>query len=64
VAIGLAAALASARVLGNLLFEVSPLDPWTYGFVAAALVAVSVVATLLPALRATRVDPMASIRGE
>jgi len=64
VALGLAGALASARVLRNLLFEVSPLDPWTYGVVAAVLALVSVAATLLPALRATRVDPMASIRRE
>jgi len=64
VLIGLAAALASARLLGSLLFEVSPLDPWTYGLVAAALTLVSVVATWLPALRATRLDPLASIRGD
>jgi predicted permease len=62
--LGLAAALASARVLGNLLFEVSPLDPWTYGGVAALLGLVSLAATLLPALRATRADPLASIRSE
>jgi predicted permease len=64
VAIGIVAALASARVLGNLLFEVSPLDPWTYGIVAAVLGLVSLGATLLPAVRATRADPLASIRSE
>lgn len=62
IVIGLVAALALARLLGNLLFEVSPLDPWTYGLVAVVLALVSLVASLLPALRATRVDPLTSIR--
>jgi len=62
--LGLAAALASARVLGNLLFEVSPLDPWTYTLVAGVLTLVALAATSVPALRATRVDPVTSIRGE
>ena len=61
---GWSAAMASARILGNLLYEVSPLDPWTYGAVAAVLALVSVAATWLPAHRATRVDPMTSMRSE
>lgn len=64
VAVGLVVALASARVLESLLFEVSPLDPWTYGTVVAVLTLVSVAAAWLPARRATRVDPLTSIRSE
>ena len=64
VILGLLGAMASARVLGSLLFEVSPLDPWTYASVAAVLALVSVAATWLPAWRATRVDPMTSMRAE
>ncbi len=62
--LGLAAAMASARVLGDLLYEVSPLDPWTYVLVAVLLAAVSVAATWLPARRATRLDPAVSLRGD
>lgn len=62
--LGLGAALASARLLDNLLFEVSPLDPWTYVAVATVLTLVSVAATWVPAFRATRVDPAASMRRE
>lgn len=64
VILGLLGAMASARVLGSLLFEVSPLDLWTYASVAAVLALVSVAATWLPAWRATRVDPMTSMRAE
>ncbi|MFC1660983.1 ABC transporter permease [Gemmatimonadota bacterium] len=64
VIIGLLLALASGRVLGSLLFEVSALDPLTYGAVAVVLALVSMAATGVPAFRATRVDPIASIRDE
>jgi predicted permease len=62
--LGLAAAMGSARLLGDLLYEVSPLDPWTYALVAAVLATVSIAATWLPAWRATRLDPAESLRGE
>ena len=62
--VGLAAAMGSARVLGDLLYEVSPLDPWTYALVAAVLATVSAAATWIPAWRATRLDPAESLRGE
>jgi predicted permease len=62
--LGLVAAMGSARVLGDLLYEVSPLDPWTHVLVAAVLAAVSVAATWLPAHRATRLDPAESLRCE
>jgi predicted permease len=62
VVIGLVAALLSARVLGTLLFEVSALDPWSYVTVVAVLTLVSLAAAWLPARRATRVDPLTSMR--
>jgi putative ABC transport system permease protein len=61
--IGLAGALASSRVLEGLLYEVSPLDPWTYAAVVLVLALVAAAATWLPARRATRTDPVASLRG-
>ena len=64
VAVGLAAAMASTRVLRSLLFEVTPTDPLTLGAVACLLLAVAVAATLWPARRATKVDPMVALRYE
>ncbi len=64
VVVGLLLALASGIVLESLLYEVSPLDPLTYGVVAIVLVVVSMAATLLPAYRATRLDPITSLREE
>ena len=46
------------------LFEISPHDPLTYGSVALLLTIVAFVATIVPALRATRVDPMIALRAE
>jgi predicted permease len=62
--VGVGAAMASARLLENLLFQVSPLDPWTYLSVASVLAAVAMLATWAPALRATRADPMAGMRSD
>ena len=64
VAIGLLIALAAGRLLGNLLYEVSPLDPLTYGAVALLLAFVSVGASYVPAYRAMRLDPIKSLREE
>ena len=64
VALGLAAAVATTRVLSSLLFEVTPTDPPTLGAVAGLLLAVALAATLLPARRATKVDPMVALRYE
>lgn len=61
---GLLLALASARVLGGLLYEVSPLDVRVYVAVAAVLGLVALAATYLPAYRATRVDPAVGMRSE
>jgi len=64
VIIGILAALGSSRLLATLLYEVSAVDPLTYVLVALVLGAVCLVAAYLPALRATRVDPLTSIRSE
>jgi ABC-type antimicrobial peptide transport system permease subunit len=61
---GLAGALATTRMLASMLFEVRPNDPPTYLVTALTLALVALVATLLPALRATRVDPIESMRSE
>jgi predicted permease len=64
VACGVGAALALMRSMSSLLFEVSPVDVPTYGAASLGLVAAVVVATYLPARRATRVDPLVSLRCE
>ena len=63
-AVGLAGAAALTRVTSNLLFEVSALDPYAFVAAAAAMAVVGVVAALIPAHRATRVDPTTALRAE
>jgi putative ABC transport system permease protein len=63
-ALGLGAALALSRTMESLLFEVQPSDPITLVSVACMILLVSAVAAVLPAWRATRVDPMVALRYE
>jgi predicted permease len=64
VLIGLAGAVLGTRVLTKLLFGVKPGDPLTFGVVAALLVIVAIVAGIVPARRASRVDPLVALRAE
>lgn len=61
---GLAGAAALTRVLGSLLYGVNPIDPVTYIAVTTGLITTAVIASYLPALRATTVDPVHALRAE
>jgi putative ABC transport system permease protein len=62
--IGFAVALAMGRVVSSLIFGVRPTDPLTFATVASLLIAVGVLATIVPAYRATRVEPVRTLRDE
>jgi putative ABC transport system permease protein len=62
--LGLGAALVVTRLLTRMLFEVKPFDPATLAAACAALFAVALVANYVPERRATRVDPLVSLRYE
>jgi putative ABC transport system permease protein len=64
VALGLAAAFALSRVVASLIFGIRATDPLTFSAVALLLVAVGLLATILPAYRATRVEPVRILREE
>jgi len=64
IALGVAAALAMSRILAGFLFQVSATDPWTYGLVALGVAAVATLATVVPARRAMRIDPVEALRME
>jgi putative ABC transport system permease protein len=64
VGIGLISALLLTRLMQGLLYGVSASDPVTLGLVAAALGAVALFACVVPARRATRIDPLAALRHE
>src|SRR5689334_10343978 len=62
--VGLAGALALTRLLRSLLFEVQPTDWQTFASVAALLILVALLASYLPARRASKVDPLVALRSE
>ena len=62
IALGIAGALASARLMATMVYGVSPSDPLTLAAVSAALCAVALAASLLPAWRASRVNPLTVLR--
>jgi len=61
-ALGAAGALALTRVLVGLLYGISPTDPWTFALVPVLLSGAALLACYLPARRATRIDPIATLR--
>jgi putative ABC transport system permease protein len=64
VAIGLTAAYGITRLMSSLLFQVSAVDPLTYGMVSLMLIAATALASYVPAVRATAVDPIEALRSE
>jgi ABC-type antimicrobial peptide transport system permease subunit len=62
VALGAAAALGLTRLLGNLLYQVSPRDPLAFGSACLVMITASLAACFLPAWRAARTDPAQALR--
>jgi predicted lysophospholipase L1 biosynthesis ABC-type transport system permease subunit len=64
VVIGVAAALASTRLLGTMLFGVKPLDPVVFSTMSVLMIGMGVVASYMPARRASAVDPLEALRSD
>jgi predicted permease len=64
IAVGIGASLVVTRVTSALLFGVAPMDPATYAVVSVGLAGVALLATWLPARRASRVDPVTALRAD
>ena len=62
--VGLAASLQAGRLMSDLLYEIKPLDPAVYAAVVVTLLAVAAIACIVPAWRASRLDPMHALRTE
>src|SRR5207237_393431 len=63
-ALGLAGALTATKLLQSLLFDMTATDPITYAAILALLVGAAIIASWIPARRASRVDPVAALRAE
>jgi len=61
---GTAISLAAARSIENLLFDVSPYDPAVFALVSTSLLAMALLAALVPSWRATRIDPVRALRAD
>jgi ABC-type antimicrobial peptide transport system permease subunit len=64
IVLGAAGAAVATRAIAGLLYGVSPLDPLALGLAAGALGIVCIVATIVPARRATRIDPAIALQSE
>jgi putative ABC transport system permease protein len=64
IGIGLLVAGAGTRLLSDQLFDTQPLDPLTFASVTLLVIVASLIAALVPARRATRVDPIVALRYE
>src|SRR4029453_16117350 len=64
VIVGVAAAFALTRLMRSLLFNVSPLDPWTYAAVPLVLIVAAVVPSYPPARPASAIDPIRALKAE
>jgi ABC-type antimicrobial peptide transport system permease subunit len=64
VVIGLVAAFWASAFMRDMLYGVTPTDPMTFVAVGALLTLIALIASLVPALRATRVDPLIALKAE
>jgi ABC-type antimicrobial peptide transport system permease subunit len=63
-AVGIVTALLLTRLMESVLFHVTPSDPLVLGAVSAALMSVALLASLIPSLRATRINPNQALRND
>jgi putative ABC transport system permease protein len=64
IVIGLAGSFALTRLISTMLFGIKPTDPLTFGVVSAVLLGIGILASWLPARRATRIDPIVALRSD